>query len=255
MFKYFVIIFFLFISSVCSIAQGFDWQWSARVPIENPRNYYGINANYGLDYSIGAISFKENNVPAPDFIDANGNNLGIGINYTYWEQYNRYAIYGIFRYNNFKLSSYSIDNVPINNDIIAQYKVSLDYNFHLLTLQGGINYRLLESHLLIGAGIEIGAIINNSFSANEEILGPPEVPPFSTNPPSYKREITAGKFKELNNLFLKPQIRVSYDLELGRGSYVEPNVCFSIPLWSMFSGDKVRHYSILFGINYYTSFF
>jgi hypothetical protein len=255
MIKYFAIVFTLFIIPINLIPQGFDWQWSARIPFENPQNYYGINANYGLDYSIGTISFKEDNISAPDFIDLNGNNFALGINYTHWNKYNKFAIYSIFQYNNLKLHSYSIDNVPLNDNIIAKYKIALDYNINSINLIAGVNYRILESHLLIGTGIQIGTIINNNFEVNEEILGPPEVPPFKTNPPSYKRKINTGKINELNNFFLKSHIKISYNLEIKNGTYIEPNICFAMPLGSMFEGEKVKHYSILFAINYYTSLF
>jgi len=255
MLKYFVITLFLFVPSTYLKSQGFDWQWSARCPINNPQNYYGINANYGFNYFIGSISFNENNVSAPNFIDINGNNFGIGINYEHWGKYNRYAFYGTLRYNNLTLSSYTIDNVPLTDDIIAQYKISLDYNFNLLTLHSGINYRILETHFLLGAGIGLGAIVNNVFYANEEILGPAEVPPFPTNPPSYKREITTGELKKINSFFVNTHIKIGYNLDIGKGSYIEPNLCFSIPLGSMFSTEKLSNYAISFGINYYTSLY
>ena len=258
MFKYLLTIIFIIITTINLQSQGFDWQWSARFPVINPQNYYGFNVNYGINYSIGNITFRENNVSCPDFINANGNNIGFGINYIYWERNNSYAVYGALRYNNFSISTNSIDNVPITDDIIAQYKITLDCNFHQIDLQCGINYRVINysvlEHFFLGAGIEIGTIVNNDFVAMEEILGPPEVPPFSTNPKSYKREITSGQFNKINKFNIKPQVKIGYNLELGRGSYIEPNICFSIPLRSMFSDDKINHYSILFGINFFTCF-
>jgi len=252
--KKYITIILMLITYSNLLSQGFDWQFSARLPVVNPQNYYGISLSYGLDYSVGRISFLEKNCNCPDFINADGNNFGLGINYTRWEKYNRYAIYTALRYNNFNMSSSSIDNVPLSKDIIAQYKISLDYNFFQIELQTGINYRILETHLLLGAGINISSTFNNNFTANEEILGPAEVPPLQTNPPSYKRKISDGELKELNKFQIRPHIKLNYDLQLGRKTYMEPNIYLSFPLWSLFSGDKVKHYSFLFGINFYTAF-
>ena len=252
--NYRTIILFFIICYSNLLSQGFDWQWSARFPVKNPQDYYGLNINYGLDYLVGHISMLEDRVDCPDFVGANGSHFGIGLNYTHWEKNNRYAIYGLLQYNAFSVSAYSIDKVPLTDDVIARYKISLDYNFNQIELLVGVNYRILETHFSIGAGINIGGLFNGSFSVNEEILGPADVPPFQTNPPSYSREIVAGELKSLNIFQIRPHIKLSYNLQLGRGTYIEPNLCYKIPLGSIFNGDDVLHNSILFGVSFYRAF-
>jgi hypothetical protein len=244
----------MFINLQNILSQGFDWQWSARLPIENPHNYYGISANYGLDYFVGHISFVENKVYCQNFGNGNGNDISFGVNLEHWTEYNHYAFFSALQYKNYSVISSSVDLIPLNEEVIGKYKTILDYNFNQIDLLVGIKYRILETHFSIGAGLSLGYIVSNGYTATEEILGPTEVPPFSTNPPSYTREITSGELKQLNNFVIKPFFRLGYDLELGRGTYIEPHLCILFPLWSMISGDKVNHYSASFGINLYRMF-
>jgi hypothetical protein len=92
-------------------------------------------------------------------------------------------------------------------------------------------------------------IVSKTFKATEEILGPPEIPPFPNN--SYKREILNGELNTFNFVQFYPSLSIGYDLQLGLGTYIEPNFTLLIPARSMFSNDNVKNYLISFGINFY----
>jgi hypothetical protein len=147
-----------------------------------------------------------------------------------------------------------IDFVPHSPDIIGEYQTSLSMNYSKINLQAGIKYRILESHFNIGADILLAYIIENNFLVTEKILGPPELPPFNTIPPSYKREIIAGEMRTINKFKIQPSFSIGYDMQLARGTYIEPNISFTPSTHTMFYGDKVNYYAIIFGIKFLTAF-
>jgi hypothetical protein len=232
-------------------AQGFNWQWSARLPFEISRNYWGISAKFGLQYAVGNISFLENKIQCVDYVDGNGNDISLGATFEHWEKYNRFAYRAGLQYKNNSISSYSIDYVPLNSAITAEYRNELAINFSEINLNIGAKYRILNTHFNIGTDIIASYIFEKTFNVTEEILGPPEVPPFTTNPPSYKRDILNGEIASMHYFQIKPAISIGYDMQLGRGTYFEPNISFTIPTFSMFKGTNVHNYITSLGINFY----
>ena len=60
---YFVLFLYLFLYE--TNAQCFQWQYSARLPVEIPKFYYGINFNYGIVSSNGSFNFSEDGIICP----------------------------------------------------------------------------------------------------------------------------------------------------------------------------------------------
>jgi hypothetical protein len=240
------IAFFTF--SVPIFSQGFDWQWSARLPFETPRLYYGGNFQYGLSTVYGEISFLEDKIQCQNFQNGNGNLLSFGLNAEYWEERNRFAYRATLQFDVNQFVSKSKDFVPIDSTIIAEYETALTQNFQKINVGIGGKYRIANTHFNIGADLFFSFLINNSFTVTEEILGPPEVPPFSTNPPSYKRDVLDGKINSLNKVQIIPTVSIGYDLQLGLGTYIEPNISLQIPLFSVFSGATVTNSLVSFGL-------
>ena len=231
--------------------QGFDWQWSARMPFQTPRLYWGVSLQYGFQFASGDISFLEDKIQCPKFTDGSGNNFAFGLNFEYWEKLNRFAYRGSIQYGVNTLTSKSLDNVPYSQSLIAKYENKLELNFSKIGFKIGGKYRIANTHFNIGADLMLSFIIDKTFKATEEILGPPEIPPFSTNPPSYKRDILNGEINTFNLFQLEPSLSIGYDLQLGLGTYISPHFTLLIPTKSMFSNDNLTNFSTSFGIIFY----
>ena len=235
--------------------QGFDWQGSARLPFETPRSYLGFNLQYGFQFASGEISFLENQIQCPNFNDGNGKKFSIGLNFESWEKFNRFAYRTSLQYNTNYLSSSLREFVPYSSNLIAEFENKLTLNFSKIDFKIGGKYRIANSHLNFGADLMLSFVLNNSFEATEEILGPPEIPPFLTNPPSHKREILNGKINSFNTVIFSPTFTVGYDFQLGFGTYFEPHFTVAFPTNSMLTGDNLKNLSTSFGINFYRKFF
>ena len=234
-----------------AFGQGFDWQWSARLPFETSRMYLGIGTQYEFQFASGEISFLEDKISCQNFDGGKGKNYVFGLNFEYWEELNRFAYRSSIRCGISTFASQSIDYVPHSPNIIAEYENKLTLDFLKIDFKIGGKYRIANTHLNVGADLMLSFIINHTFKATEEILGPPEMPPFSTNPPSYIRDILRGATNSFNRIQFYPALSIGYDLQLGLGTYAEPNFSLLISPQSMFSNDNVTNYLISFGINFY----
>ena len=252
--KFYQIISLLFLSVTALNAQGFDWQYSARLPFETPRFYWGFNAQIGLQSSNGKISFVENTVQCQDFKDAAGNNYSLGVNFEYWEKQNRYAFQAILQYGFNTIASKSTDFVPYSNTLIAEFENKLNINFSQINLKAGGKYRVAQTHFNIGADLALSFVILNDFNITERIVGPPEIPPFTGTPNSYEREVLNGQISSFTPLQFYSEINIGYDIDIGIGMYLEPKLTISFPITSMFSGAKVSNHLTSLGLRFYKKF-
>lgn len=252
--KFYQIISLLFLSATALNAQGFDWQYSARLPFETPRFYWGFNTQFGLQSSNGRILFSENTIQCQNFEDAAGNNYSLGIQCEYWERQNRYTFRAALQYGFNTISSKSTDFIPYSSTLTAEFENQLNISFSQINLKAGGKYRIAQTHLNIGANLALAFIVLNDFNITERIVGPPEIPPFAGTSNPYEREILNGQISSFVPLRFYPEINIGYDIELGLGTYLEPTLTLAFPLTSMFSGAKVSNYSTSFGLKFYRKF-
>ncbi len=246
--KLFFTIILLLFSKIDSFGQGFDWQYSARLPFNSPKLFYGMNANFGLVSSKGTLTFLEDKILCPKFKDGEGNNFAVGLNFEYWNKDNQSAYIGSINYLRNYIDYKFLDFVPLSNDIVAKYETKLALDYSTIVLSAGYKYRILESHFTIAASLDIGIHLTNDFVVKEKILGPPEVPPFSTNPPSYERNILNGEFNKFTLFNLLPRLHLGYDMQLGLGKYVTPFVSIGLPITKMLQEDDVTNFVVSAGL-------
>jgi hypothetical protein len=132
-----IIVFGTYSNSNFVFGQGFDWQWSARLPFQAPRLYLGIGSQYGFQFASGDISFLEDKIQCQNFNDGTGNNYVLGLNFEYWEELNQFAYRGSILYGISTLNSSSIDYIPYSSDIIAEYETKLSLNFSKIDVKIG----------------------------------------------------------------------------------------------------------------------
>lgn len=247
--KLILIVYVLFVYNIEeSNAQGFPWQYSARLPVDIPKFYYGINVNYGYIISKGALSFLEDDINCLSFKNGTGSSLSFGINGEYWNQTNSFAYTFALNYIINNLNYKFTDFVPISKDITAEYENRLDLDYSNIAANVGIKYRLLNTHFHLGAGLSIATSLLSNFNVKERIIGPETMPPFQTNPPSYERDIINGQFDDFSIIEFYPNISFGYDLNFGNGKYLTPVVSMYIPIMDVMKHDNVRNLIFTAGI-------
>ncbi len=220
-------------------AQGFDWQYSARLPFETPKLYYGANVSYGIISSYGKITFLENRISCPNFENGNGAKFSFGINAELWNTKNQFAYIASLNYDINSLTYNSYDSVPVSETVFAKYKSELELNFSNISAAFGLKYRLLNSHFHVSGKVNLDFTITDNFNATERIANPDEIP-------YWERNIANGNIYDIRKITITPDISIGYDVELGRGIYATPKFSLEIPVMSMMENDSIKNLAYMF---------
>lgn len=245
--KVVVLMLFCFTLSATSFAQGFDWQYSARLPFEVPNFFIGLNTSTEVNTINGKFPFIEKEVKCTDFSEGDGYTWSLGFSSQYWLD----ALSAISLDLKYKTTSASFKSnweLP-RVDYTVRYQNEYTSSIALLNLSLSYKKRIYSSHFSYGAGFDFDFVLNNNSEHWEKILGPSDEPPYPGNPPSYKRKISDGKIEDLNNLIFSPNLKFSYDLDLGLSTYSEIGFKYTPPIFNYLIDGRWKQSNYSFYIN------
>ncbi|MBM2816335.1 MAG: hypothetical protein HW421_3097 [Ignavibacteria bacterium] len=229
---------FIFVSNTRISAQGFDWQYSARMPAPSPILFAGVKASIGYTYNNGSFNFAED-VICTNFNNGDGSSWNVGIAAEYWHSGN-YAFFAGLSYARTNSSFKNAESYPtLTNQLLLEYNFNLQQQ--LLDLEFGIKRRILETHFstIFSLSTQYSFTISPVYTQN--ILSPPEIH-FSTGNP-YKRNMQSSKTPPIRQVNLIPQIKLGYDFQVGLGTYSSIWIGAGLPILSVTSeGDWHRWY-------------
>jgi hypothetical protein len=240
---------FLFLLSLLPLnlfSQGFDWQYSARLPEKSPIGFIGLSGDIGFTRNTGGISLIEIYSPCCKFESGTGTQYSVGLKGEYWYTSDIAIDVGL-RYSRANSSFKSQTESPFSTFIL---KTEFDFESSISNIQidFGAKTRINESHFNVGASISFSYLIGNNFTFKESVISPSDFY-FSTNPPSQSRDIPLGSVGTLHNFNISPSINISYDLSLGLGIYATPSLNASYSLTSVVKDESWRHLELSFGIS------
>ena len=160
----------------------------------------------------------------------------------------------ILNYEYCVLSSTVIDYVPVTPNITGEYENKLELKTSNINFAVGLKYRLFGSHLSLGAKLLLSYIFQHDYTVTETILGPAELPPFNTYPPSYSREVINGSIPDIVRFRTAPLLEIGYDISIMKGNYIEPSISFIPPTGSYFKTSNTPVNTFSFGVKWYMSF-
>ena len=236
----------------CSLvyAQGFDWQYSARMPAESPVLFFGLAGEFNHMIHNGSLDFVEADCHCGAFNTGSGEGYTAGIAGEYWiDGLTAFTFSGLYNYSPGKFTVQA-EPLPRVDGGVLLTEFDFDSKIAYLLLEPGIKYRIPGSHLHIGGGLQFGFLLTNSAVYKERIIGDENAPLFPTNPPS-KERILNGNISDLNNIILQPKIRLGYDLTYGLGMYATPNISIGIPILNTTKSSEWRRWTFSAGITVY----
>jgi hypothetical protein len=227
------------------LSQGFDWQYSSRLPFSHPKVFWGISANSGIIANSGNFSFLEDHIPCCDYEAGDGRTTQAGLIVEYWHTGSLALSGGLsltFNSSNFK----KIITVPRSDgmiDYFSKYQYFLDESRVYLGTDFGAKYRIQQTYFSVGGSISIGYNVSSSATHKERIIAP-KTETFIDG--KTERIITNGILRDYNDLLIVPNIFANYDFNLGIGYYTSLKIFAGLPLMSIVKVDNWREWK--FGI-------
>ncbi len=247
----FIVLFFLFFITTLPLKpQGFDWQYSPRMPAAYPDYYIGINGEVNFLQHEGKIHFFENMVMCESFRSGKGSGVNLGFAAEYWSS-GSIAFFGKIAWvdapGEFKIKSV----LPrVTSDFISEYSFSTSLKF--VAAGAGTKWRLFGSHFFAAALVNMQFLVSNSNIYKEKILSPNDY--FSTEPPTQERTIAEGRISSFQNFQFSPHIRIGYDAQLGKSTYTSLYFSAGIPLTNLIDNEDWKIWSFSLGINIFRGF-
>ncbi len=252
--KKLILIVFLFFNIVhLSNAQGFDWQYSPRLPFNTPTLFLGVN--YNLNYLIhnGYIDLRVGNAYCCTFNSGIGVGSGYGFQIENW-QTGDIAIFGLINYITFPGKFKAFDRplkLPNGDEVIYEHEFTSSLSY--LMLDFGAKWRLLGTHIFVGGELKSGLLVGKSSKQIERIISPDY---FTFNDGSQLKEISDGIITDVNTFVISPGVRIGYDLNLGKGYYVSPTFNVGFPMINIAKANSAEWltWNFSFGITLFRGF-
>jgi hypothetical protein len=239
-------------------AQGFNWQYSPRLPFDYPFVFAGLSG--GADYFIhkGQLDLKEGKGDCCSFRTGTGIGTSFGLAGEFW--YTGLIAFSAKLGVTFNNGTFLADGqaTPFTEQGTSQrilgrdtvlFQNKLVSNIGYLNLELGAKWRLMESHFHVGAAVEIGYLISNTFTQTESVVSPSwwVYPALNTQ----QRTVASWTMTNVSKISFSPRIRFGYDLTFGLGMYATPMVTFGFPLQNIADTGSWQTWYFNIGITLY----
>lgn len=237
-----------FLTSLDTFSQGFDWQYSFRLPYSIPEHFIGFTGGYSINTATGNFEFLEDYTPCCNYQSGKGNSLNFGIIYEFWITPIS-AINISFNYqstNSLFNQSIQIPRSDGINDYTAKYRYQMEELRNSIILMINYKHRILESHWSAFGGIYLFYKTSNEATHTEEIISP-ENERFIDG--TQKRAIKRGMYGEYNFFGLNPNIGINYDLPIFQGYYSSLSTFLQIPFTNVIKNQDWKEWKFQFSIS------
>ncbi len=214
--KTIVIVIVLLLSWGEAFTQGFDWQYSARLPFNTPRFFIGLSGTADFTYSIATLPLLENDYRlCCNLGDGTGFSGALGLNFEYWP--GNYSIFLKVMYGYYR-SGFSAQGeaYPIRGGgtLISEYTVNTD--MQRIILEPGARFRLFGSYFRLDCSLRSSIITKFTYDITDSEADIGE----TYNP----------RIPDYNQIFLQFNLGLSYDFSVGLGKYSSFGIYTALPV-------------------------
>ncbi len=238
----YILIFFLY--SYPLFSQGFNWQYSSRLPSDYPNIFVGANAGYSTVYDIGEFTFTEEAIECCLFDYGRGFGIKVGFAAEYWFENGNDAICINLNYN-IRQSEFTTRHKLLTVQYPVTYEFVYESAFNNLVLEALYKKRIMNSHFSVLGGFAVEVLTSQKNEYKHHILSP-ESEYFTDG--SKERTISEGNIAPLKSLIFNPIIATNYDFNLGKSRYGSIGIFTELPLSNILSDETWRKFE--FGINF-----
>ena len=253
--KFAYILSLMLLTTITAGAQGFDWQYSPRLPFRYPYLFGGIVGGMDYERHNTSLNLSENNYECCQFEAGSGFGSTIGLKGELWLQ----GVWGVSmqlsyltRRGNFTADGYSLPFTVFDSQgkIIghdtATFQNTMKSSLSYITLEAGAKRRILGTHLFAGVGIELGYLVTQKYTHTEQVISPSY---FKYNDGSQQRELDDYSVSNISKFLFIPKLIMGYDIAVGLGLYTTPFVSVGFPLHNIAQNGKWNTWSFSLGIS------
>ena len=249
-----LIVFFIFIFyPIQMFAQGFDCQYSPRLPSDSPTIFAGINAESQLFANSGRFQLTEQTVHCCNFSGGWGTGWKIGFAGEMWYR-GKYAFQTSLAYVSNSGDFKNRVSAPLSEQELLVTDFIHNSQISYLNLDFGYKQRFADTRFSWGVALT-GAVLLESDSKYFERIVSPSNFHFPLNPPSQERIISEGKISDLNSIILAPKFLLAYDFDMGLGKYASFFVSVQLPIMTVTKDDNWRRWHFSTGVNFLKGFY
>lgn len=223
--------------SVCSVlAQGFDWEYSARLPRYSMPLYAGISTEYSnngttTDLQILDIARAEYpEVICTKFTSGSGSSYRIAACGEYWQ--NPIIAFGAragYSHREVVFMASSPRALMFDGNFL-QTRYELSTNVHALCVEPYIKIVLPSIHAWAGGGLRTEYSIGTESRLREVVVEPRGyVFPGTT---SQERLLSTRDRAGMRGFIVNPFVSVGMDFDAGMGKYVSTSIVVGLPVYS-----------------------
>lgn len=243
------LVFVLTIAFQCLMAQGFDWQYSTRLPSSSPTLFLGIKAESQLFANSGNFRLTEPVTFCCNFGGGWGSGWELGLSGEWWQSadlaYNA-SIYFAGLSGEFSQR----DSKPLSENEILTTEFVFNSMISYLNFEFGMKNRIFDSHFNWGGALQVGLALKSDGKYFERVVSP-DYFYFPTNPKSQERVMAEGRIPDLNTIIIYPKLFFGYDFTYGLGKFATIYLSTSIPLMTITTEDEWRRWVFSAGLKVY----
>jgi hypothetical protein len=229
-----------------SRSQGFDWQFSSRLPSDYPEYFLGFSGGYEHSLHDGNIVLDDTQFDCCQFETGSGPGFFVGLTGEYWLG-GHFAVNAKLLYiNSSSTFLKQADPIPIigSEDLITEYEFRNTLSYVNFELSG--KYRLLESHFHVGATLFLGVKVTEKNEYFERVV---QGGPF--NDGTTEKVLEIANTPDVRSIYFMPKINFGYDVDLGLGKYMTPQVSVGLPIISISETTSWDRFSLSAGVSVY----
>lgn len=227
-------------------SQGFDWQYSSRLPSTYPRLFLGgsVSGIYGFHtadiYSLGE------EYRCGDYKQGVETGISAAAVGEYWLPGSMVAFWGMI---GLRTSTTRFTSLPPSEpfrrngvEFELRREFAMDIYLKALLMEAGMKYRIGRTHAHLGIGFRTDLVLSTLAEQTETILTPVEF----TQAIAYGEQRLTG----MRTLLITPLLAAGYDAELGKGIYATPRITIGIPMISRSSVVSWSEIELTAGVSF-----
>ncbi len=235
------VILLLILNYALAQAQGFDWQYSSRLPFKVPTTFVGVFGEGNYLLHRGAFNFNESYIKCCSFQNGDGVGFSAGTEVENWFA-PKLAAFAKFGYE-FSPANFIVESEPIpvadGKDLVTEYEYSSKASY--LFVEIGAKYKVGSTHLNIAVSAKAAYLFSSENQYFERVLSRED---WYWN----EREIY-GETPDLSRFVFTPSLYLGYDLNLGTGAYAVPKVGLRFPVSETIQSQNWKKWNAFVGIS------